>query len=221
MLLAVAASAAHKDRVAATVGRFGPSFDKWIFVWDGSAFDDDAFEGCRIVRRDGWIKWEFARELLTPQACAEYDYMFFWDDDLDTSQFYPELFLEIMARNRLELAQPALAEGSYVSHRITFQQPGIGRLTDFIEVMAPAWTRDAWVKWHAMLHPENKWGWGYDLAAKSACGYDRMGIVDCTPVTHVQPVSRSHERMAEMDRFFAAHPHYQRASGQVLGWLVF
>ena len=108
-----------------------------------------------------------------------------------------------------------------MSHRITLQQPGIGRLTDFVEVMVPAWTRSAWERWHAMLTPENHWGWGYDLAARSACGYERMGIIDCTPVKHVQPFNQNPSRADEMRRFFQAHPHYKMARGQVFGPLAY
>jgi hypothetical protein len=219
-LLAIATSARFRETAAKAVGRFGEQFDKWLFVWDESRFDEPAFSGCRIEQRRGYKKWDFARELLTPDVCEPYEFLFFWDDDLETSQFNPELFIEIMLRNQLELAQPALAVGSYFSHRITLQQPGIGRLTDFVEVMAPVYTRAAWRKWYPMMVPDNQWGWGYDVVARSACGYERMAIVDYTPVTHLQPLNQDPTRGAEMARFFAAHPHYERARGVVFGPLV-
>jgi hypothetical protein len=220
-LLAIATSAIHKENVARIVERFGPAFEKWLFVWDGSTFEETQFADCRVIHRDRFKKCHFALELLTPDAAAPYDYVFLWDDDVDVDQFYPELFLEIMRRNELEMAQPALAPGSHVSHRITLQHPGIGRFTDFVEVMAPVWTRAAWKKWHAMLVPENHWGWGYDVAARSACGYDRMGIIDCTPVRHFKPVKPDPVRAEEMRQFFQAHPEYRPARGQVLGPMKF
>jgi hypothetical protein len=220
-LLAIAASARHQAAVANTVQRFGDAFDKWIFVWDDSPFDDPMFVDCRIERRRRYRKWDFARELLTPDACDPYDLLFFWDDDLEISNFSPALFVELMVRNQLEMAQPALTPTSYCSHPITLQQLGLGRLTDFVEIMAPVYTRAAWQKWYAMMTPENQWGWGYDLAARSACGYQRMGIVDCLPVSHFQPVNDEPTRPDELTRFFAANPHYESARGLVFGPLIY
>jgi hypothetical protein len=219
-LLAVPTSAAHKQSVAALIEIFRHRFDVWLFVWDDSFFDEPEFASCRIVQRDGYNKWDFVREFMSPADVQAYEFLFVWDDDLDVSQFAPESFLGIVIENNLQMAQPALSRDSYISHRITQQQPGIGRFTDFVEVMAPVWTRVAWPKWHAMLTPENPWGWGYDLAARSACGYQRMGIVDCTPVRHTKPFTRLPEQFADRRRFFAAHPEYQPCQGREFGPLV-
>jgi hypothetical protein len=86
--------------------------------------------------------------------------------------------------------------------------------------MAPAWTREGWLKWYPMLTPDNPWGWGYDLAARSACGYERMGIVDCTPVRHMKALTRLPEQFAGMQRFFALHPEFRRCRGQTFGPLI-
>lgn len=219
-LLAVPTSAAHKALVVAMVERFRPAFDVWLFVWDGTSFDERAFRECRVIHRDGYNKWDFAREFLVPDLVRDYDFLFAWDDDLDLSPFDPDEFLAVVSRNCLELAQPALTRDSYYSHSITLQQPGIGRLTDFVEVMAPVWTRDAWPRWYRMLTPDNPWGWGYDLAARSACGYQRMGIIDCTPVRHLKPLTRLPEQFADLRQFFNDHPEYEPSRRRVLGELV-
>jgi hypothetical protein len=219
-MLAIATSERHKKSVAKMVDRFGPAFDISLFVWDGSQFDEPEFSSCRVIQRAGYNKWDFARELLPPEKCSHIECLFLWDDDLDVSQFDPEAFLSIMRENGLEVAQPALTRDSYISHPITLQHPGVGRFTDFVEVMAPVWTAAAWAKWYKMLTPENPWGWGYDLAARSACGFQRMGIIDCTPVRHTKPPTRLPEQFAGMKRFFAANPSYQVCRGEVFGQLA-
>ncbi len=207
--------------VAAMVQRFRPQFDIWLFVWDGEPFSEPAFSSCRVVYRDGYNKWDFVRELMAPDQVCAYEHLFVWDDDLDITLFDPEFYLTVMTHNRLELAQPALTRDSYVSHRITLQQAGVGRFTDFVEVMAPVWTREAWPRWYEMLTPDNPWGWGYDLAAQSACGYKRMGIIDCTPVRHAKPLTRLAQQRDDMRQFFAEHPEYVPCERRVLGPLAY
>jgi hypothetical protein len=218
--LAIATSGRLKNNVAQMVARFPPTFDIWLFVWDGARFDEPEFGRCRIIHRDGYNKWDFAREFLNPEECSHLEVMLLWDDDLELSRFDPDRFVAIMQENRLEVAQPALTLDSYVSHEITRERPGVGRMTDFVEVMAPAWTAPAWTKWYQMLTPENPWGWGYDLAARSACGYERMGIIDCTPVRHIKPLTRLPEQFAGMRRFFSTNPTYRPCRGIVIGSLI-
>jgi hypothetical protein len=219
-LLSVATSGPHKKLVANMLERFGPEFAVILFVWDGSRFNEAEFSSCQVVYRAGYNKWDFARELLTPDSCSHLEFLFIWDDDLDASRFDPEVFLSVMSENRLEVAQPALTHDSYFSHSITRQRPGVGRLTDFVEVMAPVWTAAAWAKWYTMLTPENPWGWGYDLAARSACNYERMGIVDCTPVRHTKRVTCLPEQFAGVKRFFAANPAFRVCRGVEFGPLT-
>lgn len=218
-LLAVPTSGAHREIVAAMVERFRPQFDVWLFVWDGSLFESSEFRDCHVIHVNGYNKWDFARDFLAPDIVREYEFLFVWDDDLNVTNFDPDLFLAVMSHNRLEMAQPALSRDSYFSHRITLQRQGIGRLTDFVEVMAPVWTRAAWPAWYKMLTPDNPWGWGYDLAAHSACGYERMGIVDCTTVRHSKPFTRLPKQFADMRQFFADHPDYEPCRGRVYGAL--
>ena len=104
--------AAGKDNLADVVRRFGcERFDYLIFAFDDTAFDEEVFAPCRIVRRPG-RRWEFVREFVTPELVANYGYLFLWPDDIRIHSFSWENFVAAMAANRLQMAQPALAYDS-------------------------------------------------------------------------------------------------------------
>src|SRR5690606_38754096 len=109
-------------------------------------------EGVKVWREDGH-KWQFAKKYLKPELIEEFDYIFLWDDDIDILEFCPIQFIKIMWLNNLDMAQPALTDDSYSSHAITVMKPSrpplgnwsiVGRRTNFVEIMVPAFTREAW-----------------------------------------------------------------------------
>ena len=56
-------------------------------------------------------KWWFAKRFLHPDVVARYDHVFVWDEDIDTSQFDPAAYLEVVRSEGLDISQPALASG--------------------------------------------------------------------------------------------------------------
>ncbi len=173
------------------IERFGHDrFDYLIFAYDDVALEEEIFQKCRIVREKG-LRWYFLKKYVTPAVCAPYDYIFLWPDDIDVRGFDPVAFVETMRTNNLELAQPALTEDSFFSWDITRQSAKhkIGRYVDFVEIMVPVFTREAWARYWDMLESDgNHWGWGYDIFARAVCGYTNLGIIDCLPVQHVRPI---------------------------------
>ncbi len=215
-----------KEFLAATIARFGHDDFDWLIVsYDGTAFPERIFAHCEVVHDSGSIS-HLARVHLTPRRCQLYEYVFCWSDDLDIGAFSYRNFLDIMQRNGLEIAQPALTPQSAYSHGVTVQSLcGIGRLTDFVEFMAQVCTRQAWNSYWAMLKRlewhDNPWGWGYDRLAKSICGYRGMGIVDCEPITHTRLKSPADLRAwTAMARLLAACPEHRPSDQRVLGQLT-
>ena len=112
--------------------------------------------------------------------------------------------------------RPALTTTAFFSHEVTLKKENvrIGRFTGFVEIMIPVFERNAWNNfWKDIMIASNGWGWGYDLFAKSKCGYKRMGIIDCEPVCHTRiqriPDSRT---ITEFESYIASHaPNYQKA----------
>jgi hypothetical protein len=142
------------------------------------------------VRRDSGQKWQLARRHLTPEKVADYDYVFIWDDDIDLLEFDPRLFVEIMAACNLDCAQPAIVSEHGIMHEITKAQAlhpssgshlSVGRLTNFVEIMVPVYSRQAWLDFWPYLTDESASGHGYDYFP-----FNRRGIVDLMPVHHTR-----------------------------------
>lgn len=178
-----------KDFLKKTIQSFGTDrFDYLIFSYDGTRFDEPIFSSCQVIYERG-LRWEFMKKYATPSYCEKYDYIFAWADDIDIEGFSIDNYLRIVIRNGLELSQPALTTTSFYSHKITLRKERlrIGRFTDFVEIMIPVFEREAWDRfWNTIMTTANGWGWGYDLFAKSKCGYRRMGIIDSEPVRHTR-----------------------------------
>jgi hypothetical protein len=185
-------------------------------------------DNVRVIHDAGY-KFPLALRHLHPDAVADYDFIFFWDDDLGVRDFNPEKFAQIMLVNRLDMAQPAIVSPHGLSHSITEHRPCpppwrspdgrsvhpvVGRLTNFVEIMAPVFTREAWREFYDYLDPENRSGWGYDYIPLG-----RKGIVDAMPVVHtraVQSINAASE--AEIRRFLDNQGLFRHAPVEQ-GWL--
>lgn len=185
-------------------------------------------EGVRVIRDKG-CKWQLAIRHLHPDHLAAYDYIFFWDDDLGIRDFDPLRFAKIMRTNRLDMAQPAIQSPHGLSHAITGHRPCpppwreqdgeatypvVGRLTNFVEIMAPVFTREAWREFYGYLDPGNRSGWGYDFIPLA-----RKGIVDAMPVVHTREVRSIHAASEEELRGFLHNQGLFRHIPLDLGWL--
>jgi hypothetical protein len=174
-------------------------------------------------------KWPLAVRHLHPDNVLGYDYIFFWDDDLDVSGFDPVRFVSIMKANRLDMAQPSILSPHGLSHAITRHRPCrvpfrsetdeeahpvVGRITNFVEIMAPVFTGEAWREFYGYLDPGNTSGWGYDYIPLA-----RKGIVDTHPIVHTRAV-QSITPEAEKDiKKFLDHQGLFRFQPVEQGWL--
>jgi len=210
-LFAAPVGAQDKVCLEKVIRRFGhEDFDYLLFAYDDTPFSGSIYRDCVFLREEK-PKWYCGRAYLTPERCAGYEYIFFWDGDIDVGDFSYRDFIDIMRRNNLELAQPSLAPGSYVNHRFTRKDEScrFGRYFDFVEIMAPVFTYEAWVRFWDMLDPEgNYWGYGYDDLARSFCRYRNMGIIDAQSVVHSRPPRADAQlvRLREMQLFLKKHP---------------
>lgn len=170
------------------------------------------------VRHDfGRRKWQMARSIFSPDSALDFDYLFLWDDDLAISDFDVRQFLDIMRENDLECAQPSLLSPYHIMHPITRQRScgkilesgrkTVGRFTNFVEIMAPVFSRKGWERVYPHLSDENPEAFGYDFIPMGL-----RGIVDSMHVIHTRE-TRAKERsaVAHQDDFFRktgfqAHP---------------
>jgi hypothetical protein len=185
--------------------------------------------GVRVIRDRGY-KWQLALRHLDPDEISAYDYIFFWDDDIGVADFDPLRFIQIMRANRLDMAQPAIQSPHGLSHSITGhrscpmprREPDgesvhlvVGRLTNFVEIMVPVFTREAWREFHRYLDAENRSGWGYDYIPLG-----RKGVIDALPVIHTRAVqSMNGESENDIRRFLDHHGLFRHAAVDQ-GWLL-
>jgi hypothetical protein len=80
-----------------------------------------------------------------PHIFDAYDYVLFLDDDIDLSVAQIADLFDLMRQNGLDLAQPALAEGSDGSFPVLFRKAGSPgfRKVNYVEIMTPALSRRA------------------------------------------------------------------------------
>lgn len=211
-----------KRNLSKVINRFGhEEFDYLIWVYDDTQFDEPVFSKCTFIREKGIICY-FFKKYLTPEYCAPYDYIFTWVDDLDINQFDYEKFLQIMERNTLDMAQPALTHYSLRAHILTLRHSNpVGRFTDLVELMAMVSTNAAWNRYWQMLEPEwNFWGWGYNHLLRSVCDIKRLGIIDSQPITHLKLGSRMTDAPKEKQKLFEKYKGRERAKFKTEGELV-
>jgi len=145
-------------------------------------------------------KWPFAKQFIIPSIIKyfKFDYIMLWDDDLDIHDFNVDIFLDRCKAFKLEIAQPALSYNSYCSHQITLKHPDPNisiRITDFVEIMCPVFTKEAWLKFYPYLQDNNEQGWGYDHMFKYI---GKCGIIDSQAIQHTRKLN-PHGNHAELE----------------------
>ncbi|WP_280152487.1 DUF707 domain-containing protein [Piscinibacter sp. XHJ-5] len=202
-----------KAQLEKLLARLDPAqFDFLIFVYDGYRFDGEIFSRCRFIHEQG-IVYHFFKKYVTPELAAQYDVIFLGVEDVEIDDFDSRRFLDVMKRNRLDMAAPALSGRSITPHRIMYRRdPGVGRLVDVIEIFLTAFDARAWPRFWALIDADrNHWGWGYVQLAQSCCEF-KMGLVDCETVSVLRPPTFKKEAQDEMHALFARHPECRRAS---------
>jgi hypothetical protein len=117
-------------------------------------------------------------------ACG-ISHLFLWDDDLEILDFDAAGFVEVMKRNNLAVAQPGIVAPFPLAHALTRRSyaHNSGRLTNFVEIMAPCYRADAWLALREAIGPEPSFdALGYDYFP-----FDRCGIIDRYAVQHLRP----------------------------------
>jgi len=165
----------------------------------------------KLIKSKGY-KWQLAMKHVSPELVAKYDYIFLWDDDLELPDFDAQRFVTIMAKNHLSMAQPSITSPHGIAHHITKMQAHttllreengsaymvVGRLTNFVEVMAPVFSREGWQEFFSYITAENNSGYGFDYIP-----LPRKGIIDVMPIIHTRAMqSNSAKSFREMRQFF-------------------
>jgi len=186
-LFASAVGTARKKYLIETIKSFGKKdFDYIIFCYDNTVFNEDIFNDVKIIYDNG-STYGFGKKYLTPKVVKDYDYIFLWVDDIDTTDFDVNNFLNLFEYNKLDIAQPSINNRGIIANWVIVRQQSnkFGRFTNFIETQVPVFTKSAWLKFRRKILPDCQSGWGYDLLMRHLFNF-KMGVVDCESVAHME-----------------------------------
>jgi len=212
-LYAAPIGASGEAQLRKLLGRLeGLPFDFLIFVYDGHRFEGAEFARCRFIHEPG-VVYQFWKKYVTPEVAARYDVVFLGVEDVEIDEFDCEHFIDVMRRNALDMAAPALSSQSITPHKIMYRQASAsGRLVDVIEIFLTAFDARAWSRFWEMIEPDaNPWGWGYVQLAQWGCRF-KMGLVDAQTVSVLRGPTFRQEAMDAMHALFARHTGVRRAS---------
>lgn len=148
--------------------------------------DDRFHRHAEFLVTGGLSKYHAAKLLMQRGVLGPYEGVYLLDDDVEL-HFDPSDFLAYCADNDFAMAQAALTDASDGAHRITFHHPGFEyRLTNFIEVMAPYFSRSFLLKVGERFDVSiSTWGldilWGSSLAE-----HDLAAVVDRFQMSHLR-----------------------------------
>ncbi len=135
------------------------------------------------------------RRLLAerPDILLRYEAALFLDDDIELGSADIDALFAAMAREKLDLAQPALTADSECAWAF-LKRPdapeGLFRVST-VEIMAPLMTRRA-LKAAGFAFSETVSGWGTDLllgpAVRAAFGPESVGVIGSVAVRHARKV---------------------------------
>lgn len=125
-----------------------------------------------------------------------YDYIIISDDDIVIHKDFIDVYIDIVDKYKLRIAQPARAEHSYNVHKIVLENKSLlARTTNFVEI-GPIFSFHKSVYSHVIPFPENsEMGWGLDYIWPKTAENNNfsIGIVDLVPVDHsYRPQSKTY-----------------------------
>lgn len=169
-------------------------FDLHLIVYDGSLemFRNDAEYVCHIKGFKLRVIYKYLEE--NPQFKDMYDYYFFPDDDIRMDAATINALFDAMRRYDLKIAQPSLRMSYYTWPHTLYDRYSKLRYTNFVEMMAPCFSREALQK-VLFTFNENETGWGTEThwpLLIEATQRD-MAIIDEVSVVHTRPIQSGQE----------------------------
>ncbi|WP_053433332.1 DUF707 domain-containing protein [Sporosarcina globispora] len=166
------------------------NFDLFLEYYGNGS--NDFRNDCDFYSEGKDTKWPRLYRIIEEYGEHIFNYDAVWipDDDISTDYSTINQMLEIFMHYDLLLAQPALTKDSFYSHKITKRKRGcLLRYTQFAEVMAPIFSREALqLCWKSFV--KSRSGWGLDSVWPKILGYpqNKIAIIDKTPVQHTRPI---------------------------------
>ncbi len=185
VFLRVGDTSTHREWIGDPATR---SYDVWLDYYGEGDSSKWAGDQAHLTDGPGTTKYARARALL-PEL-SRYEAVWFPDDDISVDAAGVERLFETFHSLDMLLAQPSLADGSYVSHEITrWNGSFVVRYTNFVEAMCPLFSR-ASLEACAPSFTQSISAYGIDMVWARMLGdpRDRVGMIDAAPVVHGRPV---------------------------------
>lgn len=132
-------------------------------------------------------KFELLNKLLSTIQLDDYDLLIVTDDDIHILDNFIDVYVSLINKYDLKLAQPARTKYSYYDHKICLQMKNvIARETNFVEI-GPIFSIDKSLFDLLLPFPsECPMGYGLDYVWPVMVHKNdmKLGIVDATPVDH-------------------------------------
>ncbi|HWD85432.1 MAG TPA: hypothetical protein VG321_06750 [Solirubrobacteraceae bacterium] len=164
----------------------------------------------------GGGKFENLNRMLERVPADGHDWLLLIDDDVRLPRRFLDVFLFLIERFDLSMAQPAHRRYSHAAWTVTRRRPGsLVRETAFVEI-GPVVALNARTFATLLPFPPLKAGWGLDNHWSALAGQRgwHLGVVDATPVEHaLRPVAASYDHggaVAEARTFLSDRPYVRR-----------
>jgi hypothetical protein len=165
-------------------------------------------------------KFENLNLLLAGHTAQDYDWLLLVDDDVALPRHFLDVFVFLIERFGLRLAQPAHRARSHAAWQVTRRRAGsVLRQTAYVE-MGPLAALHRETFDVLLPFPDLAAGWGLDAhwAALAAERGWRLGVVDATPIRHrLRRIAAQYDRgeaIAEGHRFLAGKPYIRASEAQ-------
>uniref|UniRef100_A0A0E0KXL0 tRNA pseudouridine(55) synthase n=1 Tax=Oryza punctata TaxID=4537 RepID=A0A0E0KXL0_ORYPU len=195
---------AQKENINRAVKKFSDNFAILLFHYDGRVSEWDEFEWSKRaihISAKKQTKWWYAKRFLHPDIVAAYEYIFIWDEDLGVEHFNAEEYIKLVKKYHLEISQPGLEPDRGLTWQMT-KRRGDREVHNFVEIMAPVFSRDAWrCVWH-MIQNDLVHGWGLDFALRKCVepAHEKIGVVDSQWIVHQVVPSLGNQGKSENGR---------------------
>lgn len=149
-------------------------------------------------------KFKLLNEIISEIDIEAYDYIIFTDDDIAIHDNFIDVYINVLEKYDLKIAQPSRVAHSFNMHNIVLQRKNcVARVTNFVEI-GPIFSFHKSIFQEVLPFPKNaEMGWGLDyiwpkIAEKNNFS---IGIVDLITVDHsYRPQSKTYSNQKSMEQ---------------------
>lgn len=169
---------------------------KWIAIGKNNP-PDNLIDSTIFHSKDKIPKFKLLNDIIKKiDDIDSYDYLIISDDDVVVHDNFIDIYIDLIEKFKIKLAQPARVSHSYNVHRIVLEdKKSLARITNFVEI-GPIFSFHKSIFRSVIPFPESaQMGWGLDFIWPEIGRNNNfnLGIVDLVPVDHsYRPQSKTY-----------------------------